>query len=287
MGKFADKIFIKGPENGYCNICGSFGKLTRDHVPPKGCINICEVEFRTLIEHYSEIYTKPKFSQNGINFKSLCNVCNNEKLGSRYDPSLIKMANDIGRYLKAEKELDLTIPSQTRITVQPQRVARAVVGHLLAFTNPKRLVKPPLSSPYHDLLREYFLNPQQSMPKELDIYYWVYPSNVQVLINFHSYSVDLFKHLIMGSLIKFFPIAFWAVRNTPKEVNLNVHKLLENKEIGLDDEVELDIKFHDLPRTEWPDTPDSNGAVLSSNGNSVLATERKIKKKKNKLHLSK
>lgn len=286
MGKFADKIYNNGPAIGFCNICGKHRKLTRDHVPPKGSVKICEVELRTLVGHFSANQTKPsRLSQNGVNFRTICSVCNNEELGANYDPSLIEMVNSIGCYLKAEKELNLIIPSQTKISVQPQRVARAVVGHLLAFTNPKHLTKPPLESPYHDALREYFLNPQLSMPDRLDIYHWVYPSNVQVLINFHSVGVRSFKHLIMGSLMKFFPIGFWAVWDKPNEVNLNIPKLVENKQLGIDNEMSLSVNFKGIPRVNWPETPDSDGAILSSEGNSILATQRKIRGKKNKLHL--
>lgn len=284
MGKFADKILTKGPKNGYCHICGNFSKLTRDHVPPKGCIKIGEVELRSLLGHYSETQAKPSFSQSGLNFRTICAKCNNDDLGIDYDPNLIEMANHIGRYLKAEKNINLSIPRQTNIKIKPQRVARAVVGHLLAFANPKRLHKPPASTPYHDTLREYFLNPHLQLPENIDIYFWVYPAHLHVLIDCHSVMVNFFKHLVMGSLLKFFPIAFWVVIDKPQEVSFNIPKLIENKKLSLDDETSISVNFKDIPRIQWPETPDKDGAIMSADGNSILAKKRK--RNKNKLHLA-
>ena len=34
---------------GYCNICGSNGRLTADHVPPKGASALSEAELKTLV----------------------------------------------------------------------------------------------------------------------------------------------------------------------------------------------------------------------------------------------
>lgn len=285
MGKASDKILIRGPIEGYCNICISHGKLTRDHVPPKGCTRICEVELRSLLAHYSESTYKPELSQSGLNFRTICEHCNNDLLGKEYDPNLIDFANTIGRFLKAEKEYNLYIPNETEITIKPQRVARAVVGHLLAFTNPQNLNKQPPNTPYHDALREYFLNPHSPLPDRLNIYCWVYPANTQVIIDFHAVAIGLFKHTIMGSLLKFFPLGFWAVWDKPNDVSINTPLLLENKHLGINDEIKFTIPFRGIPRIQWPETPDTNGAVLATTGHSVFATERIKNRKKNKMHL--
>jgi len=34
------KIRYSAGNKGYCNICGTYGSLTLDHVPPKGCVGI-------------------------------------------------------------------------------------------------------------------------------------------------------------------------------------------------------------------------------------------------------
>jgi len=38
----------KGPDNGCCVICGQPGRLTKDHVPPKGCNNHENIVLKTF-----------------------------------------------------------------------------------------------------------------------------------------------------------------------------------------------------------------------------------------------
>src|SRR5690242_7145362 len=104
MGK---KKKVKSALEGYCSICKKFTKLTRDHVPPRGSINLQPVEIRMFHEHLKgavspvpvethqideNLYLRRKtveLSQSGVNFRSICDSCNNTLLGRRYDPELI------------------------------------------------------------------------------------------------------------------------------------------------------------------------------------------------------
>ncbi len=54
MGNFSkiisERIKHTRIKDGYCLICGEFGKLSQDHVPPKGSITIEPIEQRHITE---------------------------------------------------------------------------------------------------------------------------------------------------------------------------------------------------------------------------------------------
>ena len=85
----------KKQKYGICKICLSNCKLTEDHVPPKGGIDVEEVIIKNYLDSISkerEIKGKHIFiSQNGVKFPTICGKCNNENLGKYYDPVLEEM----------------------------------------------------------------------------------------------------------------------------------------------------------------------------------------------------
>lgn len=70
-------------KEGYCLICGSYGELTMDHVPPKGAITISKIEQKHIFELLEGDNKKIKgvVSQNGSRFKTICAICNNDVIG--------------------------------------------------------------------------------------------------------------------------------------------------------------------------------------------------------------
>ncbi|MHC5916853.1 MAG: hypothetical protein ACYTXE_39100 [Nostoc sp.] len=55
-----NKARTKGSKIGKCNICGTHGKLTDDHVPPKGSLNSGKVRIRTLTQAIDKPYENSK-----------------------------------------------------------------------------------------------------------------------------------------------------------------------------------------------------------------------------------
>ncbi len=90
---------------GKCKICGYYGQLSYEHVPPEKAFNnqryFYQLEFDKLIEFednffdltISQIYEKgySKKKQGGIGFYSLCERCNNET-GSWYGHAFVSWA---------------------------------------------------------------------------------------------------------------------------------------------------------------------------------------------------
>lgn len=118
--------------HGHCAICGKRRTLTWDHVPPTCAYKARRVEIRPLIDSLRGASARPRLSQAGIQFPSICAECNEARLGKEYDPHLREFARAIRSALSASGDLGIALPSPYSITLKAQRVARSVVGHLLA-----------------------------------------------------------------------------------------------------------------------------------------------------------
>ena len=58
----------------YCSICGDYGKLSHDHIPPQSCGNNQDVYFYSFQQFVSDpnLQFKKTHSQNGVKNKIIC-----------------------------------------------------------------------------------------------------------------------------------------------------------------------------------------------------------------------
>jgi hypothetical protein len=272
----------KASHEGYCSICKKFSKLTEDHVPPKGCINVGPVEVRMLYEHLRRIgLSEPmkgfesllkerkrgQISQNGLKFNTICGHCNNTLLGRHYDRELIKLSQEVSLFVRAKYESGLTFPLRTSIPIKTNQVARAVVGHILAGVREQDVRKLPYAHPPWESMRAFFLDPTMPLPSDLEIHYWVYPANVQVIIRHlvlsRLFRLDGAKEYFIGDLLKFFPLAYWVVSKSESLSSVRQPKLIKNRNTKIDDVEHLEIPFEGTPSVNWPETPNEMFDVLS------------------------
>lgn len=275
-----NKIRNYGGKEGYCNICDEYKKLTFDHVPPKGCVGIKNRNVAPLIaalncKKLNKDNTRQ--FQDGLKFKSLCEVCNNELLGLEYDPYLKEFAAKISNYTNLIIKQGISLPT-INIEIKLQRVVRSVVGHLLAAQVREDMTTPITHAPYMDALRQYFLNPLAPIPKELAIYYWVYPSDIQVIILGSGLMRINSKEVIVGEFLKFYPIAFWVIWDQP-QININLHSLSKNRALSIDDLSPVIISIENIPRVDWPEQPGNDKMVLLNDEVAYIATKKEIKRK--------
>lgn len=279
-----DEIQTKGSKTGYCNICNSYENLTCDHIPPKGCVIPQKVELISLQKHLSvdidENIIKPTYSQNGLNYRSICGTCNNKLLGTNYDPELIKTTNQVANILKLNDESGIILPKQASIEIKPQKLARAVIGHILAGKIPRKNISTQ-SHPYKTLLKKFLLDTDEDFSDDLEIYYWIYPSNKQVVINnltkiFVNWNNLQTKGRIpLSGLLKFYPLSFWVVWKRSKEIHLSLQKIPMSKEIKLNDSVSINLHLNNIPNIFWPEGAhddemnvyDSNSATIAKPAN--------------------
>ena len=278
MGKFSNnlgkRVLNKGPKIGYCVICGEYGKLSRDHVPPRKCNNLSDVELKALFskEQISKVGT---ISQGGAHYRTICSECNSTHLGTKYDPALVDLSNDITSYVMAANNRLISLPEVISPFVKPQKIARSVVGHCLAAIAIEETKTGLVSSPISDSLREYFLNESLPMPKELDIYYWLYPSKRQVVVKNMGKSSMNGNGTIFGHVIKFLPLGFWLVWNKPKTVDLKMRSLLSNKNIGINEVEQHEINLYDVPALDFPEAPADHEFIALNSNYAVVADKKK------------
>jgi len=271
------KIKFEGDREGYCNICGNYSPLTRDHIPPQGCVTPTSVELRTLTQYITKSSTKATVSQSGLKILSICGNCNNNLLGTKYDPELIEVSKKVDNMLRVQRELGLSLPDQINLSIKPQRLIRSVIGHILAGKLPIA-GKPPISAPFPDALRNYFLEQSSNIPDQVEIYYWLYPSNKQIVINSLAIGSTLGEGFISGScLLKFYPLAFWVVWDKPTSFPINFTKIPKDKVKGLDETCEIMIDLQNIPHLDYPEVPAEDQYIMSRQGSTFLAQPKKQK----------
>lgn len=264
MGKIT--IATYGPRNGVCNICGKLGPLTEDHTPPKGCIRVAPIAIQHIVDRLgaSPSDVKGRVSQNGIKYRTLCSKCNNSLLGSAYDPALIDFVNTVGSYIKST----LTLPKQMSLPTRPQKIMRAVLGHLAA-QGVNRYDKGEDTEP----LRDYLLDPNSQLPNWIRIYHWVYPYASQVVIRDCAYMDLRGRKQFVIWLLKFYPSAFLVTWRQPLEHSFSLPALSEHGKIAINDEVDFPVPLDRIPHERWPEAP-TDQSILLYGQEAIMASER-------------
>jgi hypothetical protein len=271
------QVKFKGDKEGYCNICRQYSQLTRDHIPPQGCIRPTLVELRTLVQYLSEPNERPTSSQSGLNILSICGNCNNNLLGTEYDPELIKVSKQVSGLMRVQQDLGLSLPGKIDLSVKPQRLIRSVVGHVLAGELPIPEVFP-ISAPFPDALRNYFLDQSSSLPEKIEVYYWVYPSNKQIIVNSLAIGSTMGEGFISGScLLKFFPLAFWIVWDKPASFPISLTRISKDKFKGLDETCEMVVDLRRTSPLNYPEVPGEGRYIMFSDKSTFVAQPKKPK----------
>lgn len=123
--------------DGYCQICGSYGQLSFEHVPPEKAFNAGKEFYTASIEQLMPLEKDDpigafqnaienkiaKKKQGGIGFNSLCVTCNNNT-GSWYASDYINWVHQIlGILLKANNKPTLYYPT----FMFPLRVIKQII----------------------------------------------------------------------------------------------------------------------------------------------------------------
>ncbi len=259
------RISNKGPSEGYCVICGTHGKLTRDHVPPKKCNNLNNTELKVLQSRFAKTAQRT-ISRGGTHFKTLCGKCNSEQLGVEYDPWFIELS----KVIKASF-LEENLPQKICLTITPQRIARAVVGHILAAVAVEETKSGLINSPMSDTLRKYFLNKTLPLPDEIEIYYWLYPYKDQVLIKGMGKCQFGIKEMLVGHIFKFFPLGFLLTWERPDNIKVNIPILLKNKKMKINEREQIEIELCYPPR-DFPESPKDGELFLLNDQHAFIGS---------------
>jgi hypothetical protein len=263
----------KGP--GFCVICGQFGELTRDHVPPQGCVQISNAVLSRLTME-SESTERPRntiYIQGGLKFKTLCATCNNELLGLSFDPELKHFVDNMRRGMQAVAS-NVVLPRIVRLEANLHLVAKSVIGHVLAAHSVDDTQTWRQDIGASESLRQYFLHSARSFPQDWRLYCWPYLSRKQVILRHAAWmDVSLSKpgeKTVYGHVLKFLPFGFWLVHNKPMEFVIDA---LDITPRGIPDTTREVVSFNlrHAPHHLYPENPSGHQIMLFANEQSSVA----------------
>jgi hypothetical protein len=202
--------------------------------------------------------------QNGVKYRTLCSTCNNSILGAKHDPEFSRFTNEISRHLLSYRQL----PQSIVIEAKPQRIMRSLLGHICA-----QGVDRYRKGEHTEEFRDYLLNDDLPLPDFLNIYYWIFPHQRQVLVR-DSVLTDLnVNEPVFMWLMKFFPIAFFVAWDKPSAMRFNLNELSAWREAGINDQIDIPVDFTVIPPKYWPEFPTETSFVVY--GREAIASAHK------------
>ena len=262
-------IRTRGNPSGQCNICGDIGKLTEDHSPPKSCVRPTAVQIRHIIGLLADegIEEKGRISQNGVKFRTICSRCNNKLLGHEYDPALAEFTERVANVLNSS----LKLPKVINVLGNPQKIMRAVFGHLAA-----QGVERYLKGPETEMLRDAFLDPSVPFPENVRFYYWPFPHRGCVVFRDAAF-LDIPTNNAAIWVLKFFPISFMVAWEKTEAPMFTVPCLSKWRETPHDREVDMPILLSPVPHRYWPEAP-SDTSVITYGEEAMFAVPHVVAK---------
>ena len=165
--------------------------------------------------------------------------------------------------------LGLQLPAFFSVELKPHRVARAVIGHLLAAEERKDPAGPIRRGPMPDDMRAYFLDPEAAAPSTLELYVWPYAGETHLIARALSITRYGASDSAFGSILKFNPLAFWLVYERSETTQINVPMIPIHDCAGLDSDAVVTLPVRNCPRPDWPEKPDEWGIVLLNNESTI------------------
>ncbi len=225
-------------------------KLSWDHVPPKGGIEVTKIQIEPLYKQLADKKRNFTISQNGLKYRTICQDCNS-LLGSNYDPVLNDFSINIGRHLGSK----LHLPENINHLTSPAALLRGILGHLLATRVEDS------ETVFEEKMRTFLLNENESLSEDIHVFYWIFPYECTIV------SRDFIMPAIRGNykkfgyfnILKFFPIAY-LITDLEKYENLN--ELTQFRNLKNNDTDEIAVNLKDIKNPRWPESITPENIVL-------------------------
>lgn len=238
-------------------------------MPPKCCNNRYSIKVNSWVKGLPQKNNYEKQYQNGIRFRTLCERCNNDLLGAKYDIELSEFTNQVTTIVTSS----IALPTVINVPVKVNRLARAICGHLLAA-----------KEYFEDIclidkrLREYVIDEKMNPLDDMSLLYWIYPYSTIALMR--DVTVKSFSNKYVFpegtvSIINTFPVAY--ILSTSIEDKCGLVDLFKycNDDIDAVINVPIDCRSCYFPNTErlrpflWPcnvSDEEDGAAFLLGNG---------------------
>lgn len=258
-------MLTRGPTHGECNICGAVGPLTDDHTPPKSCVRPTDMVLRHVAQvlNAEKPETRGQVLQNGVRYRTLCARCNNHLLGLTYDPALASFCNEVAKLVDSS----LVLPALLYVPGFPQRIARAIFGHIAA-----QGVGRYRKGEHTESMRDWFLDETAPLPVAIRFAYWLYPYRQQILMRDAAIMHMPTSQGSMVWMLKFYPMA-WAMFWDPKYPALGVRDLNPFLHLPPTNLVDISVDVAPIIHPRWPEAPTDETFLLM--GAEALAADQK------------
>ena len=269
---------------GHCVLCGAFGLLTKDHVPPKGCADITNsVLSRLTMEiEAGKPVGKSVHIQGGLKFKTICSDCNNGRLGAQFDPELKVLVNGVREGLQ-QAGSNVVLPRWVRAQANLHLVAKSVIGHVLAAHAVVDTEMRRQNIGASESLRQYFLAPDMAFPPEWRLYCWPYFSRKQIILR-HASWMDVSlnnpsKKMVYGHVLKFLPLGFWLVYGQHDEFIITAQNITPVGKPGQErDTISFDLRH--TPRMGYPEHASGHHVLLFANDQSSMTSPAAVRRRR-------
>lgn len=275
----------KAIEQGYCRICDAYGALTKDHVPPQGIARPADLESGSLTAWHKNGRStrRTKIVQGGIRYRTICSICNNTMLGCWYDPELVSLSKSLIAAFNASERHGLLLPDINSIRIKPHRLARAVLGHLLAAPPIGDLTQPVAMSPQGDVqptIRSYVLDPNAAFPAGYRLHAWFSLTHGQTIMRGVAHMNLRTRVINAGEFLKFFPLGFFlSYDNNPIPYPTTD---ITSPAIEIDVSKTYRFSLRNRPPEQWPEQMGDNDVLLINDEATNYAKARTPKYRKQK-----
>ena len=176
-----EEMFPSGPRLGHCRVCGVYGEMTEEHLPPRGAFNKGAGRYTDPMDDIGSDELDPPADglvvQGGIRGHVLCAGCNNQPRAREYREWANWAYNLLSSQPEKPPQIDLVaaypaFPTVTLKGVYPGRLVRQVLSMMATVSAGSQLTTK------YPVIRDLVLGGiAQSLPKPLRLEFLLYGHN--------------------------------------------------------------------------------------------------------------
>lgn len=249
-------------KSGYCRICGHYGKLSEDHIPPEKCFNEAPVYVNQPYQYKID---------KGLKVRSICEKCNNDILGGLYDNELKSFVTQIDNYFRLSVEHKMYF-KKTDIEIDKEKVLRGILGHLLSCYGSQEELTSEIDleeNCFSNRMRKYVLGENNQFYKEIIFLFWIHPyRSIRILPSVAMTPMYSNNLMLCGALLSFYPVGIFIINNN----DYALLKGLRLNELVIDGTSKMKINIKKVLEEDFPFSllKNNRGIMFLFNGKSLI-----------------
>lgn len=265
-----EEMFPSGPRLGHCRVCGVYGEMTEEHLPPRGAFNKERVRTVNPMDVIGNDRLDPPVNgavlQGGIRGHVLCADCNNPRWAREYQEWASRAYNLMASRPEKPPQIDLRAgyPAFAEVTfkgVYPGRLIRQVLSMMATISAGSQLTTK------YPVIRDLVLGgAPRPLPEPLRLEFLLYGHNVSRIVGgpegqvWYKVAERTLRRVLA---IDFRPLAFVLTVDGPA-ANVGVD-ITSFAEVPIDEK--QNVTFEDLAvgfgHKPWPCDYRTKGQILA------------------------